>query len=89
MKDFNERFNTCRLRVAFWQKLSARLADIEALIRCHGHLTPEDVRVLKVIWRALSESYSRSQKAKDYHGRQLEKLRKEHVDESRTINEPR
>ena len=81
MKSFNHRYNRCMKRVAFWGKLSARLTEIEALLHEQGHLTSEDVRVLKVIRQTLAGSYSRSQKAKEYHGRQLERLRKEHVDE--------
>ena len=81
MKNFNHQFNTCRMRVAFWEKLSSDLANIEVLLREQGHLSAEDVRVLKIIRQALAESYGRSQKAREHHDRQLEKLRKEYVDE--------
>jgi hypothetical protein len=82
MKDFNQRFDSSIKRLAFWEKLRASLANIERQIRKAGHLTPEDVRVLKVIRQALSESYRRSETATEYHKRQLEKLRKEYVNES-------
>ena len=82
MKEFNQRFDTSIKRLAFWQKLSASLANVEAQIRKSRHLTPEDVRVLKVIRQGVSESYARSERATEYHRRQLEKLRKEYLDES-------
>ena len=82
MKEFNQRFDTSVKRVAFWQKLSASLANIEEQIRKSRHLTPEDVRVLKVIRKGVSESYERSERATEYHNRQLEKQRKEYVNES-------
>lgn len=81
MKKFNQRFTSSVKRVAFWQQLSAMLSSIEAQIRKAGDLTSEDVRVLKVIRQAISESYRRSETATDYHKRQLEKLRKEYVNE--------
>lgn len=87
MKGFNHCFNTCCIRVAFWQKLSEYLANLEALIRCQGHLTPEDVRVLKIVRKAIKESHSHTKKAEEYHSRQLQKLRKEYLSDSRTTNE--
>ena len=87
MKTFNHRFNTCCMRVSFWEKLVAILAKAEKLSREQGHLTPEDVRVLKIVRKAIQESYSRSQTAEGHHTRQLEKLRREYLYERRTINE--
>ena len=87
MKNFNHRFNTCCMRVAFWQKASEYLAKLETLIRSQGHLTPEDVRVLRIVRKGIKESYMHTKKAEEYHLRQLEKLRKEHLNEDRTINE--
>ena len=79
MKNFNHRFHTCCMRVAFWHKLSTYLANIETLTHSQGHLTPEDVRVLKIVRKAIKESYSRSQTAEVHHTRQLEKLRREYL----------
>ena len=87
MKSFNHRFNTCCMRVAFWQKLSACLANFDEMTRSQGHLAPEDVRVLKIVRKAIKESYIRSQRAEEHHGRQLWKLRKEYLNDSRTTNE--
>ena len=87
MKGFNYHFNTCCIRVAFWQKLSEYLANLETLIRGQEHLTPEDVRVLKIVRKAVKESYKHTKKAEEYHSRQLQKLRKEYLNDSRTINE--
>lgn len=86
MKSFNHRFNTCCIRVAFWQKLGEYLANLEASIRGQEHFTPEDVKVLKSVRKAIKESYSRTKKAEEYHLRQLEKLSKEYLNEGRTIN---
>ena len=79
MKSFNHRFNTCCMRVSFWEKLVAILAKAEKLSREQGHLTPEDVRVLKIIRKAINESYKRSKTAEKHHTRQLEHLRKEYL----------
>ena len=87
MKSFNHRFNTCCMRLSFWQKLSVCLANIEALIRGQGRLTSDDVRILQIVRKAIKESYSHTKKAEEYHSRQLEKLRKEHLNEGGTINE--
>ena len=87
MKSFNHRFNTCCMRVAFWQKLVAILVKAEKLSREQGHLTPEDVRVLKIVRKAVNESYRHTKKAEEYHSRQLQKLRKEYLNDSRTTNE--
>ena len=87
MKSFNHRFNTCCMRVAFWQKLSACLANFDEMTRSQGHLTPEDVRVLKIVRKAVNENYRHTKKAEEYHSRQLQKLRKEYLNDSRTTNE--
>lgn len=81
MKSFNHRFNTCCMRVSFWEKLAAILAKAEKLSREQGHLTPEDVRVLKIVRRAIKESYKLVDRQREYHNRQLKKLRKEYVNE--------
>ncbi len=67
MKSFNYHFNTCCMRVSFWEKLAAILARAEKLSREQGHLTPEDVRVLKIVRRAIKESYKRSKTAEEHH----------------------
>lgn len=81
MMSFNHRFNRNCMRVAFWQKLSACLANLEGFMRSQGHLTPEDMRVLNTVCKALKESYELVKRQKNYHSRQLEKLRKEYINE--------
>ena len=87
MKSFNHHFNTCCMRVSFWEKLGAILARAEKLSREQGHLTPEDVRVLKIVRRAIKDSYKRSKTAEEHHSRHLEQLRREYLNERRTTNE--
>ena len=81
MKSFNHRFNRCCMRVAFWQKLSAYLANLEGFIRGQGHFTPEDVRVLNVVRKTIKDSDELSKQQSKYHSRQLERLRKEYINE--------
>lgn len=87
IKSFNNRFNTCYIRLAFWHDLRVNLGSLEVLIRNQEHLTPEDVRVLKIIRKGIKDSYGRSQRAEEHHSRQLRKLRKEYLNECSTINE--
>ena len=87
MKSFNHHFNTCCMRVSFWEKLAAILAKAEKLSREQGHLTPEDVRVLKIVRRAIKDSYKRSKTAEEHHSRQLKQLRREYLNGRRTTNE--
>ena len=89
MSSFTKRFNKATSRFAFWQALTAKLADFDSLVRRREHLTPEDVRALREIHSALYDCYSLAKDKRKHHERALERLREEVSHERRTINEPR
>ena len=79
--EFTKKFNVCCSRVAFWESMAAHLAMFEGLVHRRENLTHEDRKRLRVIHSALYESYELSRKQEKYHIRQLERLRKEYIDE--------
>ena len=81
MKNFNKRFHASCMRKSFWHRLREILARAESVSQRQGQLTSEDVRVLKIVRQAIRESYERSETALEYHSRQLEKLRREYLNE--------
>ena len=89
MSSFTKRFNKATSRFAFWQALTAKLADFDSLVRRREHLTPEDMTALREIHRALYDCYSKAKDQRTQHQETLERLRKELSHERRTINEPR
>ena len=74
MTKFTRRFNGACSRVCFWQKLTARLADFNTLIKQREHLTPDDVRALIKIHKALFDCYQVSQKQTIFHKSALSSL---------------
>ena len=89
MGSFTKRFNRAASRLAFWQAMTARLAEFDSLVRRREHLTPEDVKALRQIHRALYECYSQAKTQKRQHEEALERLREELSNEGRPANEPR
>ena len=81
MKDFTKKFNVCCSRIAFWESMAAHLAMFEGLVHRREYLTHEDRKTFRRIHDVLYESYEQATKQCKYHSRQLERLRKEYVDD--------
>ncbi len=75
----NHQYNDELTRSAFWVEMTAQLASFECLVHRREHLTAIDKKILKQIHRALYESYRLAEKQRSYHSRQLERIRREHV----------
>ena len=78
----NHQYNEELMRAAFWLEMAAQLSGFECLVRKTEHLSPTDKETLKRIKKALSESYSLAERQKNYHSRQLERIRRSYLDES-------
>ena len=76
MTNFNKRFNNLCSRVNFWFNLTAHLAGSENLLKAQGHLTPEDVKALKLIHHGLAECYKAANDRLILHKENLYSLRK-------------
>ena len=72
----NHQYNEEITRAAFWLEMSAQLAGFERLVHRREHLSAIDKEALKQIHIALYESYKLAKKQKDYHSRQLERIRR-------------
>ena len=64
---FTRKFNGEYSRFAFWQALTAKLAEFDSLVRHKEHLTPEDVRAQREIHKALYDCYSISKGMREQH----------------------
>ena len=77
----NHQYNEELTRTAFWLDTMTLLASFERLVRNQEHLTAIDKKTMKEIHRALYESYLLAKKQKNYHIRQLERIRRNYLDE--------
>ena len=75
----NRQYNEELTRAGFWLEMTAHLANFEHLVHKREHLTATDKKTLKRIHKALYESYLLAEKQRSYHSRQLERIRREHV----------
>ena len=78
---FTRQFNVICDRVSFWENMAAHLAMFESLVHRREYLTHEDRKTLRRIHDALYESYGLSVRQNKYHSRQLERLRKDYINE--------
>ena len=53
-----DKFNRRIARIAFWHRITVNLANFDALLKAQGHLTPDDVKALKRIHKALTDCYT-------------------------------
>ena len=77
MSNFNKRFNNLCARVNFWFNLTQHIASSEKLLKAQGHLTPDDVKALKLIHHGLAECYKTANDRLILHKENLYSLRKE------------
>ena len=77
----NHQYNEELTRTSFWVEMAALLASFERLVPKQGHLTPIDRKALKYIQGVLSESYELAEKQRGYHSRQLERIRRDYLNE--------
>ena len=74
---FNRKCNGTVSRIAFWQAMTAQLADFELLVHHREHLTPDDVKALKQIHIALFDCYRAAKGRAEFHKEALCTIRKE------------
>ncbi len=77
MSKFNRKFNSACSRVAFWQDLTASIANLDYLMKASASFTPDDVKALQVIHNKLFECFSLSKSRLHVHGQRINTLRKE------------
>ena len=73
MSKFTKKFNSACSRFAFWQTLTAKLAEFDRLVKHGEHLRPEDVKAQREIHKALYGCYSIS---KDMRERRKDDLKR-------------
>ena len=77
MTKFARRFNSACSRFAFWQVMTAKLADFENLVHRKEHLTPNDIKAQKQIHCALYDCYTLAKEMRELHRVSLDTLRKQ------------
>ena len=77
----NHQYNEELTRTSFWLETASLLASFERLAPKQGHLTAKDKKVLKYIRGVLCESYEMAEKQRSYHSRQLERIRRNYLNE--------
>ena len=77
----NHQYNEELTRAAFWLEMAAQLSGFERLVKRREHLSATDKKTLRRIHKTLYESYELAHKQKEYHSRQLEKIRRNYLDE--------
>ena len=86
MSSKTKRLNGAVSRYAFWEKLSAKLAEFDALMKHREHFTPADVKVQREIHEALYRCYEQSKEMR----RRQEGLMKEVIEDgSEVVNQSR
>ena len=77
----NRQYNKEVERTSFWLEIASLLATFERLVPKQSHLTAKDKKALKYIQRVLSESYKLAGKQRSYHSRQLERIKRDYLNE--------
>ena len=77
----NHQYNEELCRAGFWLEMTAHLANFEQLVHKREHLTATDKKTLKRIHKALYESYLLAEKQRNYHSRQLDRIRRKYLNE--------
>ena len=77
----NRQYNEELTRFCFWLEMSAQISGFERFVHRTEYLSPTDKETLKRIKKALSESYRLAERQKNYHSRQLERIRRNYLDE--------
>ena len=81
MEGFTENYNVVVKRVCYWHDILEHLLSAERLALNTENLSREDRRALRKIHKFLSETCRITEKQRDYHNRQLLRLRREYVNE--------
>lgn len=82
MKDFTESYNVIVGRSSYWYDVSESLERIMQLVDSGEGMSREDWRALKQIRKVLLESSKITERQRNYHNRQLLRMRREHENES-------
>ena len=77
----NHQYNEELTRAAFWLEIATQLSGLEHLVHRTEYLSSTDKETLKRIKKALSESNKLAERQKNYHSRQLERIRRNYLDE--------
>lgn len=74
MTKFTQKFNQAYTRFAFWQTLTAMLADFDSMVKRREYLTPQDVKAQKRIHRDLYGCYTLAKKMREQHRNSLDRM---------------
>ena len=73
-RKFNRRCNHLCVRIAFWHRMTSQLAGFDSIIKSREHLTPDDLKALKEIHKALFWCYSEAKGRLQLHQKDLRRL---------------
>ncbi len=77
----NQNYNTEITRAAFWLEMSEQLLGFERLVHKRESLSKMDKQILRRVHEMLYESYKLVDRQREYHNRQLKKMREEYLNE--------
>ena len=81
MKKLSSKFNKAYSRVAFWHSLTTTLSSVTTLTKQQAALTPDDVKTLNAINKALRISINAACQRYTLHREHFDALRKEQANE--------
>ena len=81
MKKLSSKFNKAYSRVAFWHSLTTTLSSVATLTKQEAALTPDDVKALNAINKALRVSINAARQRYTLHRESFDSLRKEQANE--------
>ena len=79
MKKLSSKFNKAYSRVAFWHSLTTTLSSVSTMMKQEAALTPDDVKALNAINKALRVSINAARQRYILHRESFDALRKEQV----------
>ena len=79
MKKLSSKFNKAYSRVAFWHSLTTTLSSVSTMMKQEAALTPDDVKALNAINKALRASINAAHQRYTLHRESFDSLRKEQV----------
>ena len=77
MKKLSDKFNKTYSRVAFWHSLTTTLSSVTATMKQQAALTPDDVKALNAMHKALRVSLNIARQRYTLHREHFDALRKE------------
>ena len=81
MKKLSSKFNKAYSRVAFWYSLTTTLSSVSTMMKQEAALTPDDVKALNAINKALRVSINAARQRYILHRESFDSLRKEQANE--------